>query len=100
MRGGRREGAGRKQGSVNKLDEQARAEVLKSGDETPLQFLLRMMRTNPDEAKQLDAAKAAAPYVHARLATIDVGNKDDKPFKQVIEWAQTEAEATPDPSNG
>ena len=51
-----------------------------------------------DEAQRLDAAKAAAPYVHPRLATVDVGNKDDKPFEQVMRWAQTDSEATPDPS--
>ena len=38
---------------------------------TPLEYLLTVMRTSDDEARQLDAAKAAAPYVHARLANID-----------------------------
>jgi hypothetical protein len=39
-------------------------------------------------------------YVHAKLARQKdrVGNKDDKPFEQVIRWAQTDSEATPDPS--
>lgn len=97
-RGGRREGAGRKPGSVNKLDQEARAAVVASGEETPLAYLLRVMRTSDDEARALDAAKAAAPYVHAKLSSIDVGNKDDKPFEQVIRWAQSDSEATPDPS--
>ena len=35
---------------------------------TPLEFMLRVMRDEgADEAKRLDAAKAAAPYVHPRL---------------------------------
>lgn len=98
-RGGARPGAGRKQGSVNKLDQEARAKVLESGEETPLDFLLRAMRDGSHEfPHRLDAAKAAAPYVHAKLSSIDVGNKDDKPFEQVIRWAQSDSEATPDPS--
>lgn len=97
-RGGPRPGAGRPKGAASKLDTEARAAVLAGSDETPLQYLLRVMRTSDDESRALDAAKAAAPYVHAKLATIDVGNKDEKPFEQVIRWAKVEAEATPDPS--
>jgi hypothetical protein len=98
-RGGSRPGAGRKPGSVNKLDQEARAKVLEGGDESPLEFLLRVMRDKgADEARRIDAAKAAAPYVHAKLASIEVGNKDDKPFEQVFRWAQSQDEATHDPS--
>jgi hypothetical protein len=98
-RGGKREGSGRKPGSVNKLDQEARARVLESGEETPLDFLLRVMRGDEQEfIHRLDAAKAAAPYVHAKLSSVDLGNKDDKPFEQVIRWAQQDSEATPDPS--
>lgn len=97
-RGGKREGAGRKPGSVARLDREVRERVLASGDESPLDFLLRVMRTSEDEARALDAAKAAAPYVHAKLSSVDVGNKDDKPFEQVFRWAEAEEEATPDPS--
>lgn len=97
-RGGVRPGAGRKQGSAIKLDQAVRKAVLESDQESPLDFLLRIMRTSEDEARQVDAAKAAAPYVHARLSSVDVGNKDEKPFEQVIRWAQSDSEATPDPS--
>lgn len=98
-RGGARPGAGRKQGSANKLDQEARKAVLEGDEETPLAFMLRVMRDeDADDARRLDAAKSAAPYVHAKLATIDIGNKDDKPFEQVMRWAQTDMEATPDPS--
>lgn len=98
-RGGSRPGAGRKQGSVNKLDQEARAKVLESGEETPLDFLLKVMRGAEHEfPHRLDAAKAAAPYVHAKLSSVDLGNKDDKPFEQVMRWANSTEEATPDPS--
>jgi hypothetical protein len=70
-----------------------------AGGITPLDYMLQVMRDESVEpAKRLDAAKAAAPYVHPRLASLAVGNQDDKPFEQVIRWALTEAEGQPDPS--
>jgi hypothetical protein len=71
MRGGAREGAGRKPGSVNKRTAEKVAAVEASGL-TPLDFMLNVMRDG-DQAMDLrfDAAKAAAPYVHARLSSID-----------------------------
>jgi hypothetical protein len=66
---------------------------------TPLDHMLKVMRDeNAEPAKRLDAAKAAAPYVHPRLASVAVGNQDDKPFEQVIRWALTDVEGAPDPS--
>lgn len=89
---------GRPKGSPNKASAAKAAEVEASGL-TPLDYLLSVMRNaGGDEARRVDAAKAAAPYVHPRLANIDLGNKDDKPFEQVIRWAQSDTEATPDPS--
>jgi hypothetical protein len=97
--GGARPGAGRKRGAVARIDAEAREKALASDQESPLDFLLRVMRdAEADAVRRLDAAKAAAPYVHAKLASIEVGNKDDKPFEQVIRWAQSDSEATPDPS--
>jgi hypothetical protein len=64
-----------------------------------LEFLLQVMRdVEADEARRIDAAKAAAPFVHPKLASVDLGNKDDKPFEQVMRWANSTEEATPDPS--
>jgi hypothetical protein len=72
---------------------------VRAGGITPLDFMLQVMRDESVEpAKRLDAAKAAAPYVHPRLASLAVGNQDDKPFEQVIRWALTEAEGSPDPA--
>ncbi|MDB5447279.1 MAG: hypothetical protein JWQ97_2596 [Phenylobacterium sp.] len=74
------------------------AAIERSGP-TPLDYMLQVMRDESLEpAKRLDAAKAAAPYVHPRLASVAVGNQDDRPFEQVIRWALTEAEGAPDPS--
>ena len=69
--GGARPGAGRKKGGHNKLTEEAVARA-KEGGETPLDFLLKVMRDAGEEmARRVDAAKAAAPYVHAKLQPVD-----------------------------
>lgn len=78
-RGGRREGAGRKPGSVSKLDAEARRKAMERGI-MPLDFLLEIMRDGSQEARsRLDAAKAAAPYCHARLSATEVSGPDGGP---------------------
>jgi hypothetical protein len=70
-RGGKREGAGRKPGVPNTKTRELVEKVEASGL-TPLDYMLAQMR-DEENAKELrmDAAKAAAPYVHARLAAIE-----------------------------
>jgi hypothetical protein len=71
-RGGRREGAGRKPGSVSKLDTEARRKAMEGGM-MPLDYLLGIMRDEDQDARwRLDAAKAAAPYCHARLSSTEL----------------------------
>jgi hypothetical protein len=73
--------------------------AIRASGAAPLDYLLQVIRDESLElAKRLDAAKAAAPYVHPRLASLAVGNQDDKPFEQVIRWALSEDEALPDPA--
>lgn len=70
-RGGKREGAGRPPGVANKASIERQEEIAASGL-TPLDYMISVMRNlTLDEAKRLDAAKAAAPYVHPRLAAIE-----------------------------
>ena len=76
--GGRRSGAGRPKGSKNRRTialSQATAEaqqVARTG-ETPLDFLLRVMRNTKNAMHiKIDAAKAAAPYMHARLSSVEL----------------------------
>jgi hypothetical protein len=53
------------------MNERARKEALAEGI-SPLAYMLRILRDEgQDQATRMDAAKAAAPYVHARLATIE-----------------------------
>lgn len=69
--GGARPGAGRKKGGSNKLTQEA-VEKAKAGGMTPLDYLLEVMRNiSEDTAKRIDAAKAAAPYVHPKLQPVD-----------------------------
>lgn len=96
-KGGARPGSGRIKGSKNKAT-MKRAEVaamaLDSGI-TPLEYMLDIMRAPiPDdvdtEARALltgyrfEAAKAAAPYVHPRLAAVEHTGKDGSPLTPVL----------------
>lgn len=78
-RGGARPGAGRKPGSANKKSQEIAAKLMAEGL-TPLEYMLRVMRDEAEErAVRMDAAKAAAPYVHPKLAPVepDKGKTDD-----------------------
>jgi hypothetical protein len=69
--GGARPGAGRKPGGANKLSKEAYERAKDSG-ELPLDYMLRVMRDeNADEARRVDCAKAAAPYIHPKRAPVD-----------------------------
>lgn len=69
--GGAREGAGRKPGAIRKATAAAQAKAAEGGI-LPLDFMLERMR-NPEApiADRMDMAKAAAPYVHAKLSSIE-----------------------------
>jgi hypothetical protein len=70
MAKGVKTGGGSRKGKPNKATAaQARA-VAESG-QTPLDYLLDVMRNGEDPAMRLDAAKAAAPYVHPKLQPVD-----------------------------
>ena len=98
---GRKKTAGRKKGTPNKATAKKAKEVEESGL-TPLDYMLSVMRApmpaelegRLDEndievlsaltawhAKRLEAAKAAAPYIHPRLANIEHTGKDGGPIK-------------------
>lgn len=79
--GGRRPNAGRKPGSVTKRTREIAEAVMADGEITPLEYLLKVMREGTDEARQLDAAKAAAPYVHPKLATTTLQGPDGGPLQ-------------------
>lgn len=91
MRGGPRPGAGRKPGGRNQkareIADRAAAEGI-----TPLEVMLCAMRTHYDAKRFDDAAavaKDAAPYMHPRLAAIEVAGDTEHPIKHEFIWASS-----------
>jgi len=69
--GGKRPGAGRRKGSRNRRTRETVAAV-KQGL-TPLEYLMSVYQDPAVEIEhRIEAAKAAAPYVHPRLSTVQV----------------------------
>ena len=69
-KGGRRAGAGRPRGSRGRRTREAVAKAEALGP-TPLEVLLELMhvaRAEGERAEAVECAKAAAPYVHPKLA--------------------------------
>ena len=101
IKGGKRPGAGRKRGVPNKINAEVRRRALESGA-SPLEVLLTLMRKaeptrRPDESglayftrwkswadQRLDAAKAAAPYVHHRLAVVEQTGTGGGPIQHIV----------------
>lgn len=71
QKGGKRPGAGRKKGEPNKRTAEAVAQAEATGI-MPVDYLLSVMRDEINEQRErVAAAIAAAPYVHAKLSSID-----------------------------
>jgi hypothetical protein len=68
--GGKREGAGRKQGSRLQKTAAIAHRLVEEG-QTPLEYILAVMRdpSHPTELR-LDCAKAALAYIHPRIAQV------------------------------
>jgi hypothetical protein len=82
--GGKRTRAGRPP-SVYKTSEMAERLRIRALDspngfaDTPLDYLIRVMRDeNQPTFLRVDCAKAAAPFVHAKLSSIDVRSEEDR----------------------
>lgn len=74
---------GRKRGTPNKALGKRKAkdvEIATSGL-MPLEYMLQVLRSDDeDPARRAWAAKEAAPYLHAKLSQVELGNKDGKPL--------------------
>lgn len=68
-RGGKREGAGRPKGAKTRITEEA---LERAGDgETPLEYMLRVMRDSDAETDRRDRmALGAAQYCHAKAVEV------------------------------
>jgi hypothetical protein len=73
---------GRKKGTPNKKTKLLQ-EIIAASGVTPLDYMLGVLRDeNATATERMDAAKAAAPSVHARLAAIDHAGNEEKPIQQ------------------
>jgi hypothetical protein len=89
-RGGRRANAGRKRGAATKKTREIANAAAAEGI-TPLEFMLNVMRSEPPPglegnallgamALRFEAAKAAAPYIHPRLASVEMAGPNQGPI--------------------
>src|SRR3954470_1779833 len=80
---------GRTKGGVDKIKREA---ILAAQGITPLDYLMMLVRAETPagldpgiakarEAMRFEAAKAAAPYVHARLQTTTLAGDPENPIK-------------------
>lgn len=75
-RGGARKGSGRPPGAKNRRTRDIAEALAADGRMTPLEYMLRVMRdSKADKGRRDEMAKAAAPYMHPRIATVEVANK-------------------------
>jgi hypothetical protein len=80
MAAGRKTG-GRAKGVPNKATA-AKAAAVQASGLTPLDYMLKVMRdTSVEAGRRDDMAKAAAPYVHPKLAAIEHTGKDGGPIQ-------------------
>lgn len=90
---GKQVGAGRPKGSINRATAES-IERAKLTGELPLDYMLRIMRDQsaaPD--RRDDMAKAASPYVHARLQAVDATLKANIDGSVTFTWLPPEDKA-------
>ena len=79
-RGGARKNAGRKPGAATTKTREIADKASEAGI-TPLEYILSVMRDETTEPRErLSAAVAAAPYMHAKLSSMEVTGKDGAPI--------------------
>lgn len=85
-RGGARVGAGRPTGSVSqrgvRLSKQVLANLQLNNQLNPLQYLLAVMQDDKQKPNvRMQAAIAAAPYVHPKLASVEMKGNEAQPLQ-------------------
>lgn len=94
-RGGPRKGAGRKAGSATKKTREIADKAAQEGI-TPLEVMIQAMREAYETGGPVAAfpfAKDAAPYMHAKISSMELTGKDGGPVQHTTmtkeEFAQT-----------
>lgn len=79
-RGGKREGSGRPAGAMTKKTRDVAVKAAAEGL-TPLEYMMSVLRNDEADTKdRMWAAEKAAPYIHARLASVEHSGKDGGPM--------------------
>src|SRR4029077_4500460 len=69
--GGKRPGAGRPKGAASRANDEVRQQAAATG-ELPLAYMRRIMRNRSQPVgRRDDMAKAAAPFCHSRLSSVE-----------------------------
>ena len=85
---------GRPAGSKNKASA-AREKAIRKSGLTPLDYMLKLLRNGKlDQDTRLEAAKAAAPYVHPKLNSVEFTGPNGGPV-QVEEVRRTIVDPSP-----
>lgn len=83
--GGKRPGAGRPKGARNQKTKK-QEELIRETGITPLEYLTRIYQDESQEDRiRIDAAKAAAPYVHAKLSQVDMMARVDINHEELLD---------------
>lgn len=83
-RGGKRDGAGRKAGTANVKTRELADAAAKEGL-MPLEYMLSVLRDDHADVKdRMWAAEKAAPYVHAKLASVEHKGEGGGPLQVII----------------
>ena len=83
--GGARPGAGRREGVRNKRTQEM-IELATRDGVSPLEYMLQVLRDEDQPPlARFEAAKAAAPYVHPRLASIEANVKSTMSQEDALE---------------
>ena len=60
-----------------------------AGEQSPLDFLLHVMRDEKHDIQlRLMAAKAAAPYMHRALKSVEQSGADGGPQRIIVSWQE------------
>jgi hypothetical protein len=91
---------GRTAGTLNKRTQTMLDEIASTG-ETPLEYMLRVMR-DPEApvARRDDMAIAAAPYIHSKLAQVDLTAQQNQNIIGIRFWTEAEWLASRDAQQG
>ena len=85
-----RVGAGRPSGARNKRPRYQAVKAMMVGEQSPLDFLLDVMRDDRNDVQlRVMAAKAAAPYIHRQLKSVEQTGEGGGPQRVVVSWDMT-----------